>query len=449
MREKWEKDLADVTREFKKHSKNYLFHLEKQGVKRKQVGRFDIPLGFTDRNGNGELIKIRYDGKPKCMLVSGGNPSRGIGKSRMLELIGMDNFCMRFGVKTLMIDPKHELSTHTQPHTQFAQIFDKIGLKPQGVENLVTLTPSPLMKKGFDDQSIEYALDSSDLTYADLVTILNIDGSGGEAARSQLQMLLYGGNTKDIVNANWEELKEKKLPSINKLLQKAMEASSRAPMDSRLIRELINAKQRGALQPNKFESIPELMGEGKNVILQTSLQSDDKDMDTAAYISHALRSVAEDRVDYVNSGGKIGHISKPILCYIDEFNIPYPKDKHPSSKDIINKIYNQMRFAGVSIIAAAPSFLDIDPLAIRQSENIFTFRVTDIKERALLYRRVGKDEHKMRILERLNYNPNLHPRGECAWIDAMGNIETLYPLQPLSLPQYEETTFGKISEGFE
>jgi hypothetical protein len=310
-------------------------------------------------------------------------------------------------------------------------------MKPFGHNNLVALTPSFIMEEGASDGSKEFSLGSSHVGLNDLKTMLGINDVTGATARQKLDYIVFGEKAKEM---NWKQLRDSDLPTTEQLIKKAeLYANAGGAIGDKLLRALINLKSQGILNEEHFIDVVGLIAKDKNVVLQTTLDTDYSNV-VAAYVSALMNKIVKDRMKVVNWGAKYGKINHPVTFYIEEFNIPFPRIGNPSSKSVIKMIYDQMRSFGCSMCASTPSFGNIDPTAIQQSDYIFSAKPLTTRDAEPLNKRVGRQG--IDVLMNLKIDRNKMPRSQFACIDSNGSITTFYPLPAMSMCQKEEMVKG-------
>jgi hypothetical protein len=390
----------------------------------------EIPLGYMEPNNPDSIVSVPFPQSSTNFLISGGK--RGVGKSNLRSLIGFDYLMGAQGLTGLCIDPKKEMYTHTKPNLKMESLLENFTLRPVGHENLVRLIPSM-----FSNPEVfmgkEFQFDTSDMTVYDLTTLMQMDSRNYLSAQQRLEFMLFGDK---VIKGeiNWRVLRNTKLPTIKELLKRARAiAGDRGLSKDVLSRSLNNLVSSGAVGTENPIDLIGLMKDGKVPIVQTDIDADLNPV-ASTYCAIILRKIIEERKLYVDSNGMKGRLRRPTVIDIGEFNIACPSNKNVSSKDPIKRIYDQMRYAGISIIADAPSFGSIAPFAIQQSDWVISFRVQSEADREALKTRITNRDTIIQLSNLKIFPERVYgmPPAEAALIDGEGNAVVFLPLPCLS-----------------
>jgi hypothetical protein len=408
----------------------YVYQLYATPKIAKILRKGEIPLGYMEQNNPDSIVSVPFPQQSTNFLISGGK--RGVGKSNLRALIGFDYLMGAQGLSGICIDPKREMFTHTKPNTKMEVLLDNFTLRPVGHENLVRLIPSMFANPEVF-MGKEFQFDTSDMTVFDLTTLMQMDSRNYIAAQQRLEFMLFGDKVIK-GEVNWRALRNTKLPTITELIKKArVMAGDRISSKDVLSRSLNNLVSNGAVGTEYPIDLIGLMKEGKVPIVQTDIDADLNPV-ASTYCAIILRKIIDERKLFVDSNGTRGRLRRPAVIDIGEFNIACPSNKNVSSKDPIKRIYDQMRYAGISIVADAPSFGSIAPFAIQQSDWVITFRMQSQADRDALRTRVTNRQildslADLKIFQERSWGM---PPAEAALIDGDGNASVFLPLPCLS-----------------
>lgn len=409
---------------------NYPYQLYATPQIKKILNKGEIPLGYTEFSNPDSIISVPFPQSSTNFLISGGK--RGVGKSNLRSLIGFDYLMGVQNLSGICIDPKREMYTHTQPNTKMERLLENFTLKPVGHPNLERLVPSM-----FAEEDVflgkEFQFDTSDMNVYDLITMMQLTQSSYVSAQQRLQYILFGDKVEK-GEVTWRMLKKAQLPGVKELIKRAKAfAGDRAFGKDVLVRSLNNLVADGAIGHENQVDIIGLIKDGKVPIVQTSIDADLNPV-ASAYCAVILRKIIDERKRYVDSNGFKGRLKKPIVIDVGEFNVLCPQSKDVSSKDPIKRIYDQMRYAGISICADSPSFGSVARFAMQQSDWVIAFRLSGQDDRDALKTRIP-DRANLDIISNLRIfaerEPGLPP-AEASLIDTDGNVEPFLPLPCLS-----------------
>lgn len=401
---------------------------------RRALARHQIPLGFEDRGMTTGLKTLEWDGQSTTILISGG--MRGVGKSVLGSLIGMDFMCGKMGLNGFFVDPKWELWSHRNAQMGFNDIFERLQLKPIAHHNLTRVTPACCADMDLGDANgLIHQYDTSQLSLFDLETMMGYGSTSAQQvlpAKARLQFSVVGIDARQ-QNLTWQQIRDKKAPPLDEFRQRLQDYSSGE--NDVLLRAFDNLLATGAVGNEGWHDLIKLINQDRTILYQTSLDADLSPI-LSAYIAKEIRDILRERVVATKVPEK-SRLKNPIMFYADEFNTVLPRGKNVSSADPVKRIYGQMRFAGVSILGIAPSFAQINPIAIQQSDYIIAARLLSEEDvRAMGIRGLSLQQRKN--LKKLEINKKDIPPAQFALIDADGNIDTFYPLPSLSNFQEEQ-----------
>lgn len=409
---------------------NYIYQLYATPQIKKILNKGEIPMGYTEFSNPDSIISVPFPQQSTNFLISGGK--RGVGKSNMRSLIGFDYLMGVQNLSGICIDPKREMYTHTLPNTKMQQLLENFTLRPVGHPNLERLIPSM-----FTDEDMflgkEFQFDTSDMNVYDLITMMRLTQSNYTAAQQRLQYILFGDKV-DKGEVTWKMLKKAPLPGVKELIKRAKSfAGDRGFGKDVLVRSLNNLVGDGAIGNENQIDLIGMIKDGKIPIVQTSIDADLNPV-ASAYCAVILRKIIEERRRFVDSNGLKGRLKKPVVIDIGEFNVLCPQSKDVSSKDPIKRIYDQMRYAGISICADSPSFESVARFALQQSDWVIAFRLSGQGDRDALKTRIP-DRANLDMIANLRIYPEREPGmppAEAALIDTEGSVQPFLPLPCLS-----------------
>jgi hypothetical protein len=408
----------------------YAYQLYATPKIRKFIKKEEIPLGYLDYNDPSSIVAVPFPKQSTNFLISGGK--RGVGKSNLRSLIGFDYLMGAQGLTGLCIDPKREMYTHTQPNVKMESLLENFTLHPVGHENLERLIPSMFAEDGFF-LGTEFQFDTSDMNYFDLKTLMQMNSKSYQNAQERLQFMLFGADVAT-GKVSWKKYRSMPLPSYAELIKRARAlAGDKFVNKDILVRALNNLVANGAIGTEKPVDIIGMMQQGKVPIVQTSIDADLNPV-ASTYCAILLRKIIEERKRFVDSKGKMGRLRKPVVVDIGEFNILYPKGRDVSSKDPIKRIYDQMRYAGISIVADSPSFASIGETAVQQSDWVISFRISSQDDKTALRIRCP-NRSVIDSLSNLKIFPDARfgvPPAEAALINTDGELSIFLPFPCLS-----------------
>lgn len=411
---------------------------------RRMVEHGKIPLGCYDSEYSTEVVSIPYSGKSLCILCS--SNARGSGKTFTMGTTFFDMLSNFHQLHRIAIDPKHEFWSRRKPNIAARYTLEKLRMKPRGNPNLVTVTPSCLYDKRMDYEGLMTQYSTRDLTRHDLLTMMNLNVDKAEDARhiNKMNYVIYGQEyAKALAETeegdsmpDFKKIVSKKLPPATTLLRRLL-----SQRDSILGYRMQSLLAQGILGEETPVDLINLLNKDKVVVYQTTFNKEFYGA-MASYIAIELRKIIHERTLAIERGGaKKTRLPYPVVMYFGEFNVYYPRRTWRSSKEPITQIYDQMRAAGLSIWGDSPNFHSIDTLAIRQSDYIFTFKVTGRNLRVLKEER-GLTTEQADDLKDLSLDKNRTPPGEMcilpSGLDAGDELIHLYPLPSLSMAQQEQ-----------
>lgn len=409
----------------------------------KALSRGKILVGYHDRYYQTEPYYLDYTGERICCLVSGG--SAGAGKSVFGGNVVIDE-CDGFELNRFVVDPKNEFHFRKYPAESFTETLESMNppKSPKGHENMITVSPNILPNNKSD---LTTFFTNNELNRYDLLTLLAIDETttDGSYLASQVDQLLYGeGFDKALESGDIEMMAKSnlnaKLPPFSKIYKDA----NTQLKGVKIARGLKNLLSTQAVLDEEWGkkniNIIDLMNQGKIVVLNTS-DNPDLQRILSAYVSFYLRRISQARENHIKnlSGDKL---RKPVICYLGEFQTYMGKHNYSSSVEIIKQIYDVYRYRNISIFGEAPSFTEVHPVALRQSDYVFSFRPTLKEDSALKERGIDTNQlWRMReLLEFDRFNPPNPMMVLPLGLDLEADMRELviYPLPPQSAIQMEQ-----------
>lgn len=426
----------------------------------------EIPLGFSDQHALGELIRISRDdqkavaediqsrflhdtvkldwtGQRMNFLITG---SAGSGKSVLASLIALDFFHGWYEMPEFIVDPKFEMRYHTNPNTKIEGVYDLLDsrFKPIGHTDLVPITPYFCSKGNREIDGELFLQDLSDMTYLDFETLVSQDLEEAPIARLKGLLFTYMRKKGQIKGGIGEidprELYSKPLPTIDEFGAFVSESiSEKQRLKDKVLRELKNLVWLGVIGTRApYIDAVDLIAQGKVPVLQTTT---DKNLAkyVNAYISPIIRSIVKER-DRKKSGMK-SRIPKPIMLYLEEYNVIHPADANVASKGLIKGVYDQHRTLGISIMGVTASPSDVvkigdDETVLNQTNVFITSRIFSSVDATIFGRLLGGDQRAVRGLRNLRFDEHNKkmglPPADFAKITRSGGVEVFTPLIPLS-----------------
>jgi hypothetical protein len=403
--------------------------------KKYELKRGEIVLGFRDRDYETEPVTIEITTRT-CILI--GSDLAGSGKTVLGGNL-VEQIRHQLKASLVLFDSKAppEFSYRRRPQSdpkwirKLNMIRQQIPyVEPKGWGNMVSVKPEFLRNELYSYGKENYIrYDSKDMDFEDLKTLLDLreDRQTDIESINKLKQVAY------------EDKGRKRIASSDVILEHYRE---KVVKDARMQYRIDNMIADKVVGETSGINIIDLLNEGKMVHYETETTKDKHKSSKIAYMSMAIKQISEAREASLRNSHTEQRLDMPVFLYITEFPTVYPSGIHnPSTKPVISRVYDQLRFQDISIIGDTPDLKGIDSTALTQSDYIICFRMTGEQLHYLTKEKNLWEYHD--LISNLYFNKKKPPQQAVLIRSESGEgqekVETFYPLPPMSKVQVTTT----------
>lgn len=354
----------------------------------------------------------------------------------------MEQMIDNTGIHCCAIDPKGDLANVDMPLQQphLVERLNSFAIQPKGYK-IKTLYPyfmdlkyvkgSPFCLGMKNIKQLNNKAQVVDV----LSNILDVGTRDENPAKEILNNLVYslGDATKDVEPNSLETLPDKVLSNtedsfLRRVLYHTTERAkslgrAQKSISLKLMNQTVSAIKQLKLSDQINYDFPKELVNNEILVIRSVIEKD-KSGDSA-YIATVLSNIVSNRTLWLDSKGREGIISKPVVVYIDETDTLCGTDKSPS-QEIIQRITTKYRRIGISLVLATQSPQMIDKGVLRETECIMSSRFNSEEERKAFANKGVSLRKISEMAMKLHFDKN-NPVKEFIKVNEQGELETFFP----------------------